>query len=136
MNASAIGPAARAVGLALILAIAAAAGLAAGNVLNGRTSPDVGANIGGMVPGNAGGTPISRTATATFSMDALAAVQAARGDKAAAAWDFVDYARRHAAAEAAAATNVEDYVDYAQRHAAAEPAARTSKESLAKPTLR
>ena len=115
MNASAIGPAVRAVGLALILAIAAAFGLAVGNALNGRTNPDAGANIGGMVPGNAGGTPISRTATATFSVDALAAVQAARGDKAAAA---------------------EDYVDYAQRHAAAEPADGTTTESLVKPTVR
>jgi hypothetical protein len=114
MNA-ALGPAARAVGLALILTIAAAFGLAVGNALNARANPDAGANIGGMVPGNAGGTPVSRTATASFSMDALKAVQAARGDKAAAA---------------------EDYVDYAQRHAAAEPATRTSRESLAKPTLR
>ena len=115
MNASAIGPAARAVGLALILTIAAAAGLAVGNVLNARTNPDAGANIGGMVPGNAGGTPVSRIATSTFSIDALQAVQAARGDKAAAA---------------------EDYVDYAQRHAAAEPATTTTKETLAKPALR
>ncbi len=116
MNATALGPAVRAVGLALILAIAAAFGLAVGNALNGRANPDAGANIGGMVPGNAGGTPVSRTAISSFSMDALEAVQAARGDEAAAA--------------------EEDYVDYAQRHAAAEPATGTSKESLAKPTVR
>ena len=115
MNASTFASAARAVGLALILAIAAAFGLAVGNALNGRTNPDAGVNIGGMVPGNAGGTQISRTATAAFSTDALAAVQAARGDKAAAA---------------------EDYVDYAQRHAAAEPAAGPSTQSVAKPTPR
>jgi hypothetical protein len=115
MNASAIGPAVRAVGLALILAIAAAFGLAVGNALNGRANPDAGANIGGMVPGNAGGTPVSRTATSTFSMDALEAVQAARGDKAAA---------------------TEDYVDYGLRHAAAEQATTTTNESLAKPTVR
>ncbi len=115
MNASTFASAARAVGLALILAIAAAFGLAVGNALNSRANPDAGANIGGMVPGNAGGTPVSRIATAAFSIDALEAVQAARGDKAAA---------------------TEDYVDYGLRHAAAVPAAGTSKESLAKPTLR
>jgi len=115
MNASTFASAARAVGLALILAIAAAFGLAVGNALNGLTNPDAGVNISGMVPGNAGGTPVSRIATAAFSIDALAAVQAARGDKAAAA---------------------EDYVDYAQRHAANEPAEVTGTESLAKPTPR
>ena len=95
MNSTAMGTAARAVGLALILALAAAFGLVVGNAINGRTA-DGGPNISGYVPGNPGGTVVnSRTATAAFSLDAMAALQATRGD-AAAAQDYVDYGVRHA----------------------------------------
>lgn len=115
MNATAVGIAARAAALAIVLVLAAASGIIVGNALNSRGNPDAGPNISGFVPGNPGGTVTSRTAAASFSLDAIDAVQATRGDAAAAS---------------------DDYVDYAQRHAAAEPKADETKKSLAKPTLR
>lgn len=115
MNATAFGTAARAAALAIVLVLAAASGLIVGNALNGRGNSDAGPNISGNVPGNPGGTVISRTATASFSLDAIEAVQAARGDAAAAS---------------------DDYVDYGQRHAPAERDADAAKKTLAKPTLR
>ena len=115
MNATAFGTAARAAALAIVLVLAAASGIIVGNALNARSNSDAGANISGFVPGNPGGTMISRTATTSFSLDAIEAVQAARGDAAAAA---------------------DDYVDYGLRHAPAESEADAVQETLAKPTLR
>ena len=114
MNASAIGTATRAVGLAIVIALAATVGLMVGNALQGRTTTNA-----GYPEGWQGGAaiPLSRTADASFSLDAIADVQAARGDAAAAAKP--------------------DYVDYALRHAqAAESSEQPTKETLAKPTLR
>jgi hypothetical protein len=113
MNATAIGTATRAFGLAAVIVLAAVVGLMVGDALQGR-----GTNAG-YPEGWQGGAavPLSRTADTSFSLDAIGAVQAARGDAAAAAKP--------------------DYVDYAQRHlqAKAESSAPT-KETLAKPTLR
>ena len=115
MNASAIGTAARAAVLAAVIALAATVGLMVGNALQGRGSTNA-----GYPEGWAGGAavPVSRTADASFSLDAIGAVQAARGDAAAAA--------------------TPDYVDYAQRHlqAKADKSEKPTKETLAKPTLR
>ena len=97
MNASAASTAARtapaparAIGIVLIVAVAAAAGLAAGNVIQDL--------IGER----------SRTAEASFSLDAIADLHALRGD-ASAAQTYVDYAVRHMAAPA-------DYPDFGVRH--------------------
>ena len=114
MNASAIGTATRAFGLAVVIVLAATVGLMVGNALQGR-----GTTNAGYPEGWQGGAavPLSRTADSSFSLDAIGAVQAARGDAAAAAKP--------------------DYLDYAQRHpqVKAESSAQT-KETLAKPTLR
>jgi hypothetical protein len=116
MNATAFGTAARAAALAIVLALAAASGIIVGNALNARGNSDAGPNISAFVPGNPGGTVISRTAATSFSLDAIEAVQAARGDAAAAADD--------------------DYVDYGLRHAPAESEADAVQDTLAKPTPR
>jgi hypothetical protein len=114
MNASAIGTATRAFGLAVVIVLAATVGLMVGNALQGR-----GTTNAGYPEGWQGGAavPLSRTADSSFSLDAIGAVQAARGD--------------------AAAASKPDYLDYAQRHPQvnAESSAPT-KETLAKPTLR
>jgi hypothetical protein len=114
MNASAIGTATRAFGLAVVIVLAATVGLMVGNALQGR-----GTTNAGYPEGWQGGAavPLSRTADSSFSLDAIGAVQAARGDAAAAAKP--------------------DYLDYAQRHpqVKAESSVPT-KETLAKPTLR
>jgi uncharacterized iron-regulated membrane protein len=109
MNASAIGTATRAVGLALVIALAAIFGLMFGNAVQRQPSTNAGYPQGWQ---GGAAAPLSRTADSAFSLDTIAAVQAARGD-----------------------AQSPDYVDYAQRHAAPEAAAPT-KESLAKPTLR
>lgn len=115
MNASAIGTATRAFGLAIVIALAATVGLMVGNALQGRTTTNA-----GYPDGWQGGAaiPLSRTADTSFSLDAIRDVQAARGDAAAAASP--------------------DYVDYAQRHAQAKEKSseQPTKETLAKPTLR
>ena len=115
MNASAIGTATRAFGLAVVIVLAATVGLMVGNALQGLSTTKA-----GYPEGWHGGAavPLSRTADTTFSLDAIGAVQAARGDAAAAARsEYLDYAQRHLQAKAGAS---------------AEP----TTESLAKPTLR
>jgi hypothetical protein len=89
---------ARAVGIVLIVAVAAAGGLAAGNVIQDL--------IGDR----------SRTAEASFSLDAIDDLHALRGGGSAAAPTYVDYALRHIAAPV-------DYPDFGIRHlpAAASP---------------
>ena len=115
MNASAIGTATRALGLAAVIALAATVGLMVGDALQGRTTSNAGYPDGWQ---GGAAVPLSRTADTSFSLDAIADVQSARGD-------------------AAAATRP-DYVDYAQRHAQpkGESAEQPTKETLAKPTLR
>jgi hypothetical protein len=81
---------ARAAGIALVVILAAAAGLAAGNVLQQLRGDQ------------------SITAQASFSRDALDAVDATRGDRPAVA-AYPDYAIRHAPASAAVS-------DWALRH--------------------
>lgn len=116
MNASAIGTATRAVGLAIVIVLAATVGLMVGNALQGR-----GTTNAGYPEGWQGGAavPLSRTADTSFSLDAISAVQAARGD--------------------AAAPATPDYIDYAQRHQQAKAESSSTeptKQTLAKPTLR
>lgn len=116
MNASAIGTATRAVGLVIVLVLAATVGLMVGNALQGRATTNAGYPEGWQ---GGAAVPLSRTADASFSLDAIKAVQAARGD--------------------AAAPATPDYVDYGQRHlqAKGEPSSdEPTKETLAKPTLR
>ena len=110
MTANAFGTAARTVALALVLAAAAAVGLVVGNALNGRADTNAGYPAGWQ---GGAAAPIARTAQAAFSLDAIAAVQAARGD-----------------------AKPAPYVDYGLRHAAADDDEQPTKESLAKPTLR
>ena len=92
MNSSAATTTARGVAIALIIAVAAVAGLAVGNAIQGRL-----------------GASSSPTG---FSLDALADLQQLRGDNAPAAASVdgnSDYAIRHAPA----------YADYGVRHPAA-----------------
>ncbi len=109
--------------------LAAASGLVVGNALQGRAG-NAGPNLGGLVPDNPGGTIVNaRAANTSFSLDAIEAVQAARGDAA-----YVDYGARHTAPEPddetikdslrnkAAAPDSGDFQDYGQRH----PGAGTS----------
>ena len=100
--------------LAAVIVLAAVVGLMVGDALQGR-----GTNAG-YPEGWQGGAaaPLSRTADTSFSLDAIADVQAARGDAAAAAKP--------------------DYVDYAQRHtqATAESSEQSTESTLANPTPR
>ena len=106
MNSSAATTTARGVAIALIIAVAAVAGLAVGNAIQGRL-----------------GASSSPTG---FSLDALADLQQLRGDNAPAAASVdgnSDYAIRHAPAYADygvrhPAAPRQDYVDYGVRHAA------------------
>jgi hypothetical protein len=84
---------ARAIGIVLIVAVAAAGGLAAGNVIQELISDR------------------SQTAEASFSLDAIADLQALRADGTAAAPTYVDYAVRHIVAPV-------DYPDFGVRHLA------------------
>jgi hypothetical protein len=115
MNASAIGSATRAIGLAVVIALAATVGLMVGNALQGVTNTNAGYPEGWQ---GGAAAPLSRTADTSFSLDAIADVQAARGDAAAAAKP--------------------DYVDYAQRHtqATAESSEQSTESTLANPTPR
>ena len=90
VNASTVNGVARAASIALILVLAAGAGLAVGNFIQ-QMSADR-----------------SITAEATFSREALDDVNALRGNSAAAA-DYPDYAIRHAPA-------IPAYQDWALRH--------------------
>lgn len=117
MNASAIGTATRAIGLAIVIVLAATVGLMVGNALQGRATTNAGYPAGWQ---GGAAIPLSRTADTSFSLDAIGAVQAARGDAAAPARpDYADYALRHAQAKA-------------KGDSATEP----TKDTLAKPTLR
>ena len=86
----AIAGGARVVALTTILIFAAATGLAVGDLLNAERASSTNA---GYPDGWQGGAavPVSRTATASFSIEALEAVQATRGDRPAES----DYALRH-----------------------------------------
>jgi hypothetical protein len=90
MNATAFVTAARAVGLALVILAAAASGLVVGNALQGLAGTNA-----GYPPGWQGGAaaPMARTADAVFSIDAISAVRAARGDARVAG--YADYGIRH-----------------------------------------
>ena len=72
MNASAIGTATRAFGLAVVIVLAATVGLMVGNALQGLSTTNA-----GYPEGWHGGAavPLSRTADTTFSLDAIGAVQ-------------------------------------------------------------
>lgn len=93
---------ARAIGIVLIVAVAAAGGLVAGNVIQELMADR------------------SRTAEASFSLDAIADLQALRGDGTATAPAYVDYAVRHMAAPV-------DYPDFGIRHL---PAAATLTDTF------
>jgi hypothetical protein len=93
---------ARAIGIVLIVATAAAAGLAAGNVVQELISDR------------------SRTAEASFSLGAIADLHALRDDGTAAAPTYVDYAVRHIVAPV-------DYPDFGIRHL---PAAATLTDTF------
>ena len=90
MNSSAATTTARAVSIALIIAVAAVAGLAVGNAIQGRLG------IGDTQSG--------------FSLDAVQDLQQLRGDNAPAIDAMSDYGIRHA-------VRAPDYVDYGVRHA-------------------
>jgi len=110
MHPGTVSAVARTGAVALVIAIAAALGLFVGDALR-----DGGAS-GAAVP-------VSRTADASFSLDAVSALAAIRDTSAStpAAEDYPDYALRHLTAAA------EDYPDYALRHpASAQTAPKTS----------
>lgn len=88
MNPGTVSAVARTGAVALVIAIAAALGLFVGDALRDGTI-DAGAAV-----------PVSRTADASFSLDAIAALAAIRDTSAAAASaeDYPDYALRHPAA--------------------------------------
>lgn len=90
MNATGFVTAARTVGLALILLAAAATGLVVGNAIQGRSDTNAGYPLGWQ---GGAAAPMARTADSAFSLDAISAVQAARGDARAAG--YADYGIRH-----------------------------------------
>lgn len=130
MFASAASGSARIVGLALILALAAVLGLAVGNALNERS--DEGRTNAGYPVGWNGGArvPISRTATAAFSIDALDAVRIARGDAAApiAPSEESDYFQRHPQFQETAAEESDYHDRHPQPADSEKPKARTQAE--------
>ena len=101
MNATAASGLARIVGVVLVLIIAAAAGMAVGNVLRERVDTAVaGANLGGYVSDNPGGTVVrSRTAESSLSLQIIEQLNRIRANEAAAAagasGDLSDYGLRH-----------------------------------------
>ena len=102
--------AARVVALAVVLALAAALGVIVGNAIQGRADTNLGYPAGWQ---GGAGVPRSITAQAAFSLDAVAAIQAARGD-----------------------ATAPDYADYGIRHLAEGDGERSARGQLAKPTLR
>ena len=109
MNAPTLNGVARAAGIALVLVLAAGAGLAVGNLIQ-------------QVSGDR-----SITAQATFSRDALDDVNAIRAEQQAVAAAYPDYAIRHAPASAA-------YPDWAIRHPSALASQLTSTFRLTGPS--
>lgn len=90
MHPGTISAIARTGAVALVIAVAAALGLFVGDALRDRDGSTLGA-----------AAPISRTADASFSLDAIAALAAIRdtgASAAAAAEDYPDYSLRHPAA--------------------------------------
>jgi hypothetical protein len=110
MTGTAFVTAARAVGLALVLVLAAASGLMVGNAIQGRDVWNAGYPDGWQ---GGAAAPRSITADSAFSLDAISAVQAARGD-----------------------ARAPDYVDFGLRHLAVDTDASVTTEQLAQPTLR
>jgi hypothetical protein len=107
MNAGTVSAVARTGAVALVIAVAAALGLFVGDALRDRDGSTLNA---GYPAGWAGGAavPVSRTADASFSLDAISALAAIRDTSAApaAAEDYPDYAlRRQAAPQAAPKTS-------------------------------
>ena len=134
MNAT-FATAARTITFALVLAVAAALGLAVANTLSER-GPAID-TVGDMTHGRIDRAANSRTANAAFSLDAIAAVQAARGD-ATAATTNAGYPPgwQGGAAVPRSSESADDYVDYGLRHAGEQSDPAATKERLAKPTLR
>jgi hypothetical protein len=115
MNPGTISAVARTGALVLVIAVAAALGLVVGDAIRDRDGSTLNA---GYPAGWAGGAavPVSRTADASFSLDAISAVAAIRDTS------------------ASTAAAGEDYLDYPLRHPAApQPAPKTSPSG---PTLR
>lgn len=99
MNAGTVSAVARTGAVALVIAVAAALGLFVGDALLDRDGSTLNA---GYPAGWAGGAaaPVSRTADASFSLDAVSDIAAIRDQSAstAAAEDYPDYPLRHPAA--------------------------------------
>ena len=104
MNANAISAGAR--------ALAAVSGLVVGNAIQGRLGASAtSAQIGGMVPENAGGTRFTRPELGNFVPENEGGTPLAERDT------YLDFGLRHAPALAAA--DDESYVDFGLRHAPA-----------------
>jgi hypothetical protein len=116
MNSGTVSAIARTGVLALVIALAAALGLVVGDAIRDRDGSTLNA---GYPAGWAGGAavPVSRTASASFSLDAISAVAAIRDTS------------------ASTAVAAEDYPDYPLRHLASPPAAPKTT-SPSGPTLR
>ena len=121
MNATTASGLARVAGVVLVLIIAAAAGMAVGNVLRDRVdTAAAGPNIGGYVTDNPGGSIVrSRTAESAFSLEAIERLNQIRANEAAAAAqaanDESDYGLRHPRSEPASGAD-DDARDYGLRH--------------------
>ena len=96
MHPGTVGAVARTGAVALVIVVAAALGLFVGDALRDRDGSTLNA---GYAAGGAA-VPVSRTADASFSLDAIAALAAIRDANApaAAAQDYPDYSLRHPAA--------------------------------------
>ena len=107
---AAMGPA-RVIVLVSVLGLAGIVGLAAGTALNERsTESQASQTINGYPPGWHGtaAIPASQTATSTFSVEALDAVRATRGDVMAPATQVEesDYFQRHPQTSGGKATRI------------------------------
>ena len=119
MNATTASGLAHDAGVVIVLIIAAAAGMAVGNVLRDRVdTAAAGPNIGGYVTDNPGGSIVrSRTAESAFSLEAIEQLNQIRANEAAAAAqadDTSDYGLRHLRSEPSGPDD--DARDYGLRH--------------------
>ena len=75
MQATSLSTAARVIGLGLVLVLAAAFGILAGNLIQGRSATNFGYPAGWQ---GGAAVPVTRTADAAFSLDAVSQLQAIR----------------------------------------------------------
>jgi hypothetical protein len=87
---NAIATGARTVALVIIIGLAAAAGVLAGNAMQNRLGADQGAGLGGFVPQNRGGSVVAVDEYLDFALRHRAPAE-----------EYLDYALRHRQADVA-----------------------------------